>query len=62
MRYTLYSNYGIVAEGNNKAKLIKKCRQLNIAGTVVDDKVGGIIFENEIQRQINNMSKDGLDR
>ena len=54
MKYTLYSNYGIVAEGDNKEKLIKKCRQLKIAGTVVDDRSGDIIFENKIQQMINN--------
>ena len=52
-KYTLYSNYGIEAESNNKQALINRCRKMKTAGTVVD-YMGNILFENQKQRDINN--------
>lgn len=54
MKYTLYSKYGIECESNNKQVIIDKCRKMKIAGTVEDNMLGGIIFENKAQRRINN--------
>lgn len=54
-RYTLYTTFdNIVDESSNKAKLIAKARKMKEAATVTDNKCGGIIFENKIQRKINN--------
>ena len=56
MKYTLFESSGdIVAESNNKAELIKKCRHIKNRATVIDD-AGGIIFENKAQRKINKES------
>lgn len=53
-RYTLYENSGdIIATGNNKAELIKKCRSLKNRATVEDEVIGGIIFENKAQKKVN---------
>ena len=53
-RYTLYENSGdIIATGNNKAELIKKCRSLKTRATVEDETIGGIIFENKAQKRVN---------
>lgn len=59
-RYTLYENSGdIIATGNNKAELIKKCRSLKNRATVEDEIIGGIIFENKAQRAF-NYDMDGI--
>lgn len=54
MKYTLYTNDGIIFEGNNKAEIIKKCNKLNVPATVEDNNFKGIIYENKHQRVINN--------
>lgn len=53
-RYTLYENSGdIIATGNNKSELIKKCRGLKNRATVEDEVIGGIVFENKAQKKVN---------
>lgn len=54
-RYTLYGSGGdILDESSNKKKIIKECNALKTPGTVVDERVQGIIHENKAQRIINN--------
>ena len=54
-RYTLYGTGGdILNESSNKKKIIKECNALKTPGTVVDERVQGIIHENKAQRIINN--------
>ena len=53
MKYTVIEkDSDIVATGNNKAKMIKVCREYNKRATVVNEKFD-IIYENAIQRAIN---------
>ena len=55
MKYTLIASSGdIVAEGNNKALLIAECRKLPVRATVIDERIQWIIYENKIQRAVNN--------
>lgn len=54
-KYTLYEgSYDIVATGNNKRKLIEKCRKMEVRATVYDEYAGEIIYENKAQREENN--------
>lgn len=52
-KYTLYGvGNDIIAEGNNKAELIKKADRMNTPATLEDNY--GIIYENLAQQKINN--------
>lgn len=54
-KYTLYGEGGdILREGNNKRWMVSFCSGLQQPGTIVDERNGGIIYENKAQRDINN--------
>ena len=55
-KYTLYGEGDdIIAEGNNKAELIRKADQMNTPATLEDNY--GIIYENIAQQKINNLDR-----
>lgn len=57
LRYTLYGKGGdIHGTGTNKLLLIKKARSMKTPATVVDEFIGGIIFENKAQKFVNRVS------